>query len=132
MDAKEKVYAESEIPGKLAEHGLAGWYIEDGWLRRKYTTDGWPTTLMLVNTVGYLAEARHFVECIRTGCRPLSDGIAGAAVVSVLEHGQMSLIAGREVAIPPFEAERPTRRAHRLRRGHHYAPARCRRARATA
>src|SRR5207248_20478 len=28
-----------------------------GWLRRKYVTDGWPTSLMLVNAIGYLAEA---------------------------------------------------------------------------
>ena len=34
-----------------------GWTLEDGWLRRKYSTDGWPTTLMLVNAVGYLCEA---------------------------------------------------------------------------
>ena len=54
---KLHVYDEAEIPAKLAEYGLTAWYLEDGWLRRKYTTDGWPTTLMLVNTVGFLAEA---------------------------------------------------------------------------
>ena len=54
-----KVYAESDIPAKLAQLGLADWYLEDGWLRRKFTTDGWPTTLMLVNAVGYLAEAAY-------------------------------------------------------------------------
>jgi 4a-hydroxytetrahydrobiopterin dehydratase len=53
------VYAEPEIPARLAEHGLSAWYLEDGWLRRKYTTDGWPTTLMLVNAIGYLAEAAY-------------------------------------------------------------------------
>jgi 4a-hydroxytetrahydrobiopterin dehydratase len=56
-DEKPHVYSEDEIPAKLAEHGLTGWYLEDGWLRRKYNTDGWPTTLMLVNAVGYLCEA---------------------------------------------------------------------------
>ena len=54
---KPHVYTDAEIPAKLAEHGLTGWYLEDGWLRRKYTTDGWPTTLMLVNAIGYLCEA---------------------------------------------------------------------------
>jgi predicted dehydrogenase len=67
--------------------------------------------LALEQTEPLVAEARHFVDCIRMGTRPLSDGVTGAAVVSVLEHGQMSLINGREVAIPPFEAERPIRRA---------------------
>jgi 4a-hydroxytetrahydrobiopterin dehydratase len=58
-DERLRVYTENEIPAKLVEHGLAQWYFEDGWIRRKYTTDGWPTTLMLVNMVGYLAEAAY-------------------------------------------------------------------------
>ena len=56
-EEKPHVYTEGEIPAKLAELGLAAWYLEDGWLRRKYTTDGWPVTLMLVNAIAYLAEA---------------------------------------------------------------------------
>src|SRR3954453_4919066 len=56
-DEKPHVYAESDIPAKLTEHGLAGWYLEDGWLRRKYNTDGWRATLMVVNAVGFLCEA---------------------------------------------------------------------------
>lgn len=57
MAEKERIYTEAEITAKLAELGLAGWYLEEGWLRRKYTTDGWFTTLMIVNTIGYLCEA---------------------------------------------------------------------------
>ncbi|HKB05752.1 MAG TPA: Gfo/Idh/MocA family oxidoreductase [Gemmataceae bacterium] len=56
-------------------------------------------------------EARHFVECIRRGARPLSDGQAGAAVVSVLECGQRSLELGREVSIPRPESASPVRKA---------------------
>ena len=56
-DEKLPVYRDTEIAGKLAEHGLTGWHLEEGWLRRKFTTDGWLTTLALVNTIGYLAEA---------------------------------------------------------------------------
>jgi 4a-hydroxytetrahydrobiopterin dehydratase len=52
-----KVYDQAEIEAKFKELGLAEWYLEDGWLRRKYNTDGWPTTLMLVNAVGFLCEA---------------------------------------------------------------------------
>lgn len=58
-DKKDKVYSDAEIDAKLKESGLAGWYLEDGWLRRKYTTDGWPTTLMLTNAIGYLCEAAY-------------------------------------------------------------------------
>jgi predicted dehydrogenase len=49
-------------------------------------------------------EAQHFVDCIRTGGRPISDGEAGTLVVSVLEHGQRSLDQGGAiVAIPPLD-----------------------------
>jgi len=56
-DKPLKVYSEEEIPGKLKELALDAWYLEEGWIRRKYNTDGWPTTLMLTNAIGYLCEA---------------------------------------------------------------------------
>jgi len=56
-EPKDKVYTEQEIPAKLQELGLDGWYLEDGWLRRKYNTDGWRATLLVVNAVGFLCEA---------------------------------------------------------------------------
>ena len=55
-DAK-KTYSDAEVTTKLLEHGLAEWYLEDGWIRRKFNTDGWPQTLMVVNAIGFLAEA---------------------------------------------------------------------------
>jgi len=57
MAEKKFTYAEADIPAKLAECGLAEWYFEEGWIRRKYNTDGWPQTLMAVNAIGYLCEA---------------------------------------------------------------------------
>ncbi|HNV89182.1 MAG TPA: 4a-hydroxytetrahydrobiopterin dehydratase [Methylotenera sp.] len=51
-----KVYSEQEIIAKL-ENELPHWYLENGWIRRKYRTSGWKATLMVVNTVGHLAEA---------------------------------------------------------------------------
>lgn len=57
--SKEKVYDEQEIEQKLKDSGLEGWYLEDGWIRRKYNTDGWPVTLMLVNAIGFLCEAAY-------------------------------------------------------------------------
>jgi 4a-hydroxytetrahydrobiopterin dehydratase len=51
-----KVYSEQEIKQKL-EIELPHWYLESGWIRRKYRTSGWKATLMVVNTVGHLAEA---------------------------------------------------------------------------
>jgi 4a-hydroxytetrahydrobiopterin dehydratase len=57
--AKERTYNETEIDAKIKELGLTGWYMEDGWLRRKYNTDGWPQTLMAVNAIGYICEAAY-------------------------------------------------------------------------
>src|SRR3989449_286167 len=37
------------------------------------------------------AECRHFLECVRTGRAPLSDGIHGAKVIRVLAAAQKSL-----------------------------------------
>jgi 4a-hydroxytetrahydrobiopterin dehydratase len=54
-DQTERVYSEEEIAQKLAEE-LPHWYYENGWIRRKYRTGGWKGTLMVVNTVGHLAE----------------------------------------------------------------------------
>ena len=57
MADKPKVYSLDEIQAKLIELNLTDWYMEDGWLRRKFNTDGWQSTLMAVNTIGYLCEA---------------------------------------------------------------------------
>src|SRR5437867_10438962 len=53
----EKTYDESQIAERLQE--LPGWYFEDGLIRRVYKTDGWPTTLMLVGAIGFMAEAAY-------------------------------------------------------------------------
>lgn len=52
----EQVLTEEEIKAHL-QAALKHWYFEDGWIRRKYKTSGWKGTLMVVNTVGHLAEA---------------------------------------------------------------------------
>lgn len=52
-----RTYTPDEIPAKFAEYGLTEWYLESGWIRRKYTTAGWPQTLMAVNAVAFLCEA---------------------------------------------------------------------------
>ena len=57
MAEKEKTYTEAQIAEKLRD--LPGWYFEDGLIRRVYKTDGWPTTLMLVGAIGFIAEAAY-------------------------------------------------------------------------
>ena len=52
----EEIYSDSEVEERLKQE-LPHWYLENGWIRRKYKTSGWKGTLMIVNTVGHLAEA---------------------------------------------------------------------------
>ena len=52
----EKVYTEAETEAKLNEI-LPKWTLKEGWIRRTYKTSGWKGTLMVVNTIGHLAEA---------------------------------------------------------------------------
>jgi 4a-hydroxytetrahydrobiopterin dehydratase len=52
----DETYSEDEIIARLGEE-LPHWYLEKGWIRRKYKTSGWKATLMVVNTIGHLAEA---------------------------------------------------------------------------
>ncbi len=52
----EKTYSDAEVEQRLKAE-LPNWYLENGWIRRKYKTSGWKSTLMVINTVGHLAEA---------------------------------------------------------------------------
>ena len=54
--SKEKTYSEAEISERL-QKDLPKWRYENGWIRRKYKTHSWKGTLMVINTVGHLAEA---------------------------------------------------------------------------
>jgi 4a-hydroxytetrahydrobiopterin dehydratase len=50
------VLSDAEVSERLARE-LPHWTHEGGWIRRRYRTSGWKATLMVVNTVGHLAEA---------------------------------------------------------------------------
>ncbi len=51
--------ANARLDGSLKQRlkELPKWRYENGWIRRKYKTHGWKSTLMVINTVGHLAEA---------------------------------------------------------------------------
>jgi 4a-hydroxytetrahydrobiopterin dehydratase len=51
----ERVYSEQEATRALGE--LPSWRAERGAISRTYETEGWGTTLMLVNAIGFVAEA---------------------------------------------------------------------------
>jgi 4a-hydroxytetrahydrobiopterin dehydratase len=52
----EIVHADEEVTQRL-QRELPHWRLEGGWIRRTYKTNGWKGTLMVINTVGHLAEA---------------------------------------------------------------------------
>jgi 4a-hydroxytetrahydrobiopterin dehydratase len=53
---REKAFSDSEVTEWLAAN-LPQWRLEDGWIRRTYKTSSWKGTLMVINTIGHLAEA---------------------------------------------------------------------------
>ena len=55
MPDKETTYSHAQIQERLQR--LPGWYYEGESIQRVYETDGWPDTLMLVNALGFCAEA---------------------------------------------------------------------------
>jgi 4a-hydroxytetrahydrobiopterin dehydratase len=54
--SEERTYSDTEVEEKLKAE-LPKWKLEGGWIRRKYKTHSWKGTLMVINTVGHLAEA---------------------------------------------------------------------------
>ncbi|MFY1669993.1 Gfo/Idh/MocA family protein [Plantactinospora sp. WMMB334] len=53
-------------------------------------------------------ELRHFLDCVRTGARPRTDGWNGARVVAVLEAVDASLRAGGATVAVPQVTDRRT------------------------
>ena len=53
---RDKAMPEAEVEAWLAAN-LPTWRLEEGWVRRTYKTNSWKGTLMVINTVGHLAEA---------------------------------------------------------------------------
>ena len=56
MAKEERTYSDRELTERLKGE-LARWSVENGWIRRKYSTHNWKGTLMVINTIGHLAEA---------------------------------------------------------------------------
>jgi 4a-hydroxytetrahydrobiopterin dehydratase len=69
---------------------LPEWEIRDGWLRRKYRTPGWPHTLLLANTIGYLAEAANHHPDLELGYAQV--------IVRLQTHSQRA-ITGKDTAL---------------------------------
>jgi len=82
--AEEKVYTEAEIAEKLRD--LPGWELRDGWLRRKYRTPGWSHTLLLANTVAFLAEAAYHHPDVTLGYAEVTVKLQTHRVRGITDH----------------------------------------------
>ena len=51
---------------------------------------------------GYPQELTHFVDCVRSGKKPVSDGEYGKAVLEVIHAAYLSSKEGRKVELPYF------------------------------
>jgi predicted dehydrogenase len=52
-----------------------------------------------------VVQDRHFLDCVRNGTRPLTDGANGLAVVEVLEAAEQSRRLGRPVLLEELRAD---------------------------
>ena len=100
QDLKE--YTEEQARTHLAEMGLDRWFVENGWIRRKYNTDGWPTTLQVVNAVGFLCEAGYHHADLEVTW--------GRVLVKLKTHSHRA-ITDMDFEMEPAAA--PTRKNHR-------------------
>lgn len=51
-------------------------------------------------------ECRHFLDCIRSGARPRTDGAEGVRVLRVLDAAERSMGSGRPIALEAAKARR--------------------------
>lgn len=53
--ASERALSQGEIDARMS--GLGGWRLENGAIRRSFTTDGWRGSLLVANAIGFICEA---------------------------------------------------------------------------
>ena len=73
---------------KIYDHGVAELSADE--LRRSYRSGDIHSPRVAI-TEALQLEVRHFIDCVRDGSTPRSDGPAGVRVVRVLEAGMRSL-----------------------------------------
>lgn len=57
MTSPREVPLDDAAVRQWLEKNLPHWRLEDGWVRRTYKTNSWKGTMLVINTVGHLAEA---------------------------------------------------------------------------
>jgi 4a-hydroxytetrahydrobiopterin dehydratase len=57
VTTKEPIYRGDALAAALND--LVGWAEQDGWLVREYRTNGWSSTMLVVNAIAFVAEAAN-------------------------------------------------------------------------
>jgi predicted dehydrogenase len=87
---KVRVYEATSVAERGEADGRVGYRTGDVWAPRLDVREP------------LLFALRHFVDCVRTGARPLTDGEAGRRVVGLLEGASRSLASrGRPMDLSP-------------------------------
>ncbi len=87
------VYDDVEVDEKVKVYDRSVEELSAEELRRSYRAGDIHSPRVAV-TEALQIEVRHFIECVRDGRRPITDGEAGLRVVRVLEAGMRSLRSG--------------------------------------
>ena len=82
--SEDVVLSESELSEEL--RSLPEWEIRDGWLRRTYKTPGWPHTLMLANTIAFIAEAAFHHPDLSLGYAAVTVKLQTHRVRAITSH----------------------------------------------
>nr|WP_290668643.1 4a-hydroxytetrahydrobiopterin dehydratase [Ardenticatena sp.] len=53
----EAILERAQAQALLNDAGLTAWKVLDDALERTFATEGWPTSLLLTNAIGYVCEA---------------------------------------------------------------------------
>ena len=80
----DSVLTEKQLEEALED--LPDWEVRDGWLRRQYQTPGFAHTMMLANTVGYLAEAAWHPPDMSVGYAHLTVKLQTHRIRAVTTH----------------------------------------------
>jgi predicted dehydrogenase len=90
---KMAVYDDMETAERVKVYDFGVQSLDGDELRRSYRAGDIHSPHVPI-TEALQLEMRHFIECVRDGKRPRSDGEAGLRVVRVLEAGMRSLRSG--------------------------------------
>jgi predicted dehydrogenase len=98
-DERIRIYDKGVVPGSLGDNVTQPpMFYRYGDIVAPFTPSDEPLTV----------QDEHFIDCIRNGRAPRSDGVVGMRVVRVLEAAQLSIDEQRPVHIGSDDSQRTT------------------------